>query len=51
MMPASDAITPPAAKLILCGARFTNALATGTTFAAILVLSVAMISPVTSTES
>ena len=45
-MPISDAITPPAAKLMRCGARLTMAFATGTTLAAMLVLRVAKINPV-----
>ena len=44
-MPISDAMTPPAAKLMCCGARLTRAFATGTTLAAMLVLRVARISP------
>ena len=44
-MPTSDAMTPPAAKLMRCGARLTRALATGTTLAAMLVLRVARMSP------
>ena len=45
-MPTSEAITPPVAKLMRCGARFTRAFATGTTLAAMFVLSVASIRPV-----
>ena len=46
-MPTRDAITPPVAKLMCCGARFTRAFATGTTLAAMLVLRVARIRPET----
>ena len=50
-MPTRDAITPPVAKLMCCGARFTSAFATGTTLAAMLVLRVASIRPVVTCQA
>lgn len=49
-IPTTDAMTPPPAKVMRCGARFTSAFATGTTLAAMLVLRVATMSPVTVQE-
>ena len=44
-MPRTAVVTPPARKLSRCGMTFTNALAGATTLAAMLVLSVATMSP------